>query len=153
MWKHLLQIVLVIVPFRMQTQINIDSLRHDIETHDKKVFNSRIYTLTSKKYNTDLSDSKVYESQGLFHSAYILLNSDSTYVYYTVFEVGFKLSFGKWSVYSNDTLTLNWDKQMTLTNIKDEKIYRKYFEYSFPTAVPMTNWRIRRTKKGLEPIN
>ena len=133
-------------------QIKLDSLWNDIENQDKEIFNSRKYTFTSKKNDISLSASKIYESQGMFHSTYIILNPDSTYIYYSVFEVGFDLTFGKWSSLRNDTLILNWDRQKTLDNIKDEKIYKKYFEHSFPTAVPMTNWRIRRIGENLEPV-
>ena len=153
MVKYLILIVFVALTFSTTAQVNTDSLFLDNETQDKEIFNSRIYTVTNKKKDSALPNSKVYESQGIFHSTYLILSQDSTYVYYSLFEVGFHLTFGKWSQLNNDTLLLNWDKQKTLKSNKDEQIYETYSKHSSsPTAMPMTNWLIRRIGEKLEPI-
>ena len=152
MKELLIIVVFFTAPFLIKAQSKSDSILIDIESQNKEVFNSRVYTLSNKEASNFSPGSKEYESQGTRHSAYIIFNPDSTYVYYSVFEVGFDVAVGKWSQLDSAVLILNLDKEKTLDYTNDEKKYKKYFKYSSPNMVPMTNWLVRRTANKLEPI-
>jgi hypothetical protein len=53
---------------------------------------------------------------------------------------------------NGDTLSLTWDRQETLDIISNKKKYKKYFEYSMPSPIPMRNWVIRRTFDRIIPV-
>lgn len=92
-----------------------------------------------------------FENQGMYHSTYLILENDSSFVYYSVFEVGFDLAFGEYTS-TNDTLTFNWDQQQTLNAVTDSSIYQKYFKYSTPRPYKVENVRFIRTDKKLKRI-
>jgi hypothetical protein len=153
MGKVLIILLFISNPAFLEAQNHLDSLFGDIESWEREVFNSRTYFLTNKGVGGAPPGSKVYQSQGMLHSTYIILNQDSTYIYYDVFEAGFNLTFGKWKQLNGDTLSLTWDRQETLDIISNKKKYKKYFEYSMPSPIPMRNWLIRRMFDKIIPVN
>ncbi len=152
MRKPLLQIVFLFTAFISNAQSALDSVLMDIEPLKKEVFNSRVYSITNNKKSKASPGSKTYQSHGMYHSTYLILNPDSTYVYYSIYEVGFDLSYGKWSRLNVDTFLLNWDRLKTFNCIKNEKEYKKFFDYSIPNPVQMTNWGIRKTSNKIQPL-
>jgi hypothetical protein len=151
--RNVLIILLFIInPLFLEAQNKLDSLYREVESRGKEIFYSKTYFLTNKRVGGAPPESKVYESQGMFHSTYIIFNQDSTFIYYNVFEVGFDLTFGKWLQLNGDTLSLTWNRQETLDIINDKMKYKKYFEYSMPSPIPMRNWVIRRTFDRIIPV-
>lgn len=101
-----------------------------------------VLTLDSKEKPT------TYEYQWKFGSTYIILNSDSTFIYYSVFEVGYDLTLGTFKKKKN-TLILNWDENITLEAISDKDIYGKYFEHSKPNAFQIERVHFKIKNKTL----
>jgi hypothetical protein len=153
MKQFAISIFFILLSFFSNSQNKTDSLWKVMEAEDKGVFTTKTFVFKNKKANFIPASSKVYESQGLYHSTYLILNKDSTYLYYSVFEVGFDLTIGKWKIKGSDTIILNWDRQKTLNCLKDKKCYEKYSISPFPNATPMNNWLIVMTDKILKPIN
>lgn len=151
MRQPVLLFILILTGFHSNAQATIDSALAELETVEHKIFASRVYSLASKKKHIEPA-SMTFESQGMFHSTYLILNNDSSYVYYSVYEVGFVLAAGTWSRYKIDTFMLNWERTKTFNYIKDEKIYKRYFQYGRPSFVPMTNWLIKKSGRTIMPI-
>lgn len=142
----------VLTGSKAMAQLNVDSLLLEVEANQHEVFNLHTYTLTNKKEKLASKKAKVFESQGLYHSTYLILNDDSTYVYYSVYEIGFDVTVGNWSQYKSDTLRLNWNKEKTFKYINNKKKYKRYFQYGTPLFTPMTNWLVKKYSDKLEPI-
>jgi hypothetical protein len=85
-----------------------------------------------------LDKENTYESQGTYHSAYFIINPDSSFVYYSVFEVGYHLSLGNYLTYG-DTIIFNTDLNKTSTAVKDSGIYNQYFKHSYPSPYLIEN--------------
>lgn len=105
-----------------------------------------------KKLNRTKDNQNNYESQGMYHSTYFLLNSDSTFVYYNVFEVGFDLTMGKYTKEEN-TISFNWDSLKTLQAVVDTSIYKKYFQYGIPRPLKIVNEQYKLQNGSLNYIN
>ncbi len=143
---------LILTSTYSNSQTNIDSLLSDVEKYQHEIFNSRTFTLTNTKTYDIAKAFKVFENQGMYNSTYLILNDDSTYIYYSVYEVGFDLTTGKWTRFNSDTFTLNWDEAKTLNYVNDEKIYKKFFQYGSPTFAPMISWLIKISGDKIEPV-
>jgi hypothetical protein len=150
MKKSIITFILTVISLQVMPQSE-DLVRKYNEVPRKRVFSSRIYTVTNRKENVTPENSITYESQGEYHSTYLTLNPDSTYVYYSVFEVGYSLATGKWTEV-NDTILFNWNKQKTTDIIKNKEEYEKYYKYSTPRAVPMNNWMVVKADDKLIPV-
>lgn len=90
-------------------------------------------------------DPNIYESQGMYHSAYLILNTDSSFVYYKVYEVGFNFCVGNYKNLQGE-LVFNWDSIKTLNAVNDTAIYRQYSRYRRPRAGKITG--VRYVPKG-----
>ncbi|UAY50989.1 hypothetical protein [Ferruginibacter albus] len=73
-----------------------------------------------------------FESQGNYHSAHLLLTAHNSFVYYKIYEVGYDLSTGNYTL-KNGILTLRWNKKNTLNAVADSDFYKHYFAYDTPT--------------------
>ena len=80
----------------------------------------------------------IYENQGRYHSAYFHLQSDSSFVYYRVFEGGYSMTLGKYTT-SNGVTRFTWDSLKTMQAVKDKAIYGKYYKYGSPSPRIMEN--------------
>ena len=89
-----------------------------------------------------------FESQGLLHSSYLFLNDDNSFVYYSIFEVGYDLTIGNYNL-NNDIITLNWDSLKTYNAVKDPNYYKKYSKYSTPLPFKINNIRYKKFKNLL----
>lgn len=79
----------------------------------------------------------------MYHSTYLTLDSDTSFVYYSVYEVGYDLTIGKY--YQTDsTIFLMWDSLITNIAVRDSAIYMKYFRYSrpFPYKIDSIKYKI-----------
>ncbi|MCB9182890.1 MAG: hypothetical protein H6591_03155 [Flavobacteriales bacterium] len=72
-----------------------------------------------------------FESQGMYHSAYLILDGTGRFMYYTVYEVGYDIAVGLYAR-SGDTLTLIGDSARTFEAVKDTGFYKALFAYSIP---------------------
>lgn len=97
----------------------------------------------SKKLELSNEKSIEFESQGEYHSTYLILYDNKDFVYYSVFEGGFDVCFGKWEKSNDKEIILNWDKEKTLQNIKNKSIIDKMFKYSFPSPIKMESWMFK----------
>ncbi|PZP42428.1 MAG: hypothetical protein DI598_16955 [Pseudopedobacter saltans] len=132
-----------------KSQSKLDSILSEAEKKSKEVFLSKVYTI---KDSSSSVNERTYENQGMYSSTYLILKSDSSFVYYSVYEVGFDLSFGKWIQIKSDTILLNWDKKKTLDATKDKSQYHQYFAFSFPLPVSINNWAVKKIGRKLEPV-
>lgn len=83
-----------------------------------------------------ISDSIDYENQGRYHSTHLFLHKDSSFLFYSVYEVGYILSLGSYSK-DEQLIILNWNQKKTFEAISDTTIYHKYFKHSTPQAFPL----------------
>lgn len=79
-----------------------------------------------------------YENQGMYHSTYFIIKPNNSFVYYSIFEVGYDLSFGNYKLQS-DTIIFNTDWDATAVAVKDSSIYNQYFKHSFPRPYLISN--------------
>ncbi len=116
---------------------------------------SQYWTYTRTKKTPGSSSSTLsYESQGWYHSAYITLFPDFSFVYRDYFEVGETLTFGKWNYEPDSTIRLQWDGVRSVRAIRNEKIIRKYFSYPFnhPGLTRIENWHFMKRAQQLTAI-
>ncbi len=92
-----------------------------------------------------------YQNQGMYHSSYYHLNKDSSFVYYSVFEGGYNMTFGNWTGFQNK-ITLTWDSLKTFSAVKDTGIYKKYYRYSRPNPFKISNKKFTINDSCLIPV-
>ena len=149
--KVSLNIIFILISLFAKSQVNLDSLLNEEEKIQKELFNSFTFSLSESNQIITSINSKTYENKGLNHSTFLILNADSTFIYYSIYKLGFDLSVGQWTKINTDTLTLNWDCQKTADFIKDAN-KRKIFYFDITGIVPMTNWLIEILKSKLVPL-
>lgn len=86
----------------------------------------------------DEEDNANYESQGMYHSTHLYLYQDSSFVFYSVYEVGYKFSLGKY-VKDKGKVILNWNREETMKAVSDTSVYYKYYRYSTPYPIQLEN--------------
>jgi hypothetical protein len=129
-----------------------DSVFSSSDSEATHHYNQFSYSLTKNKTWALSKKTLTYENQGLYHSTYLALNDDSTFVFYSIFEVGYYLSTGNWKIENKNRLKLSWDKLQTTKSCNDENIYRKYSEYHYPMALPINDWNFIIKKGKLKPV-
>ncbi|MFC4263967.1 hypothetical protein ACFOWM_13820 [Ferruginibacter yonginensis] len=149
MRKTLILIIFIWTSLLSKSQSKLDSILNEVEKENKEIFFSRIYSIKNTASNIKY---KTYQNQGANNSTYLILKSDSSFVYYTVYEVGFDLSLGKWTEFKHGKILLNWDRKKTIDATKDKNQYQKYFAYSSPLPLSITNWIVKRNGEKLEPF-
>ena len=93
-----------------------------------------------------------FENQGRYNSTYLLLNTDSTFTYYSVFEAGYFLTMGKYFCKGN-TYQLDWDSVKTLKAVNNQRIYKKFFKYESPVYFKIVNVQYQRNADSLNRVN
>lgn len=97
------------------------------------------YTLTTNEPWALSRRTKTYENQGMWHSEYLALNPDSTFVLVSYFEVGNTFSAGKWRKRNDSTYVLNWDAERATALTRSEVHQKKYgIRPIFPLRIE--NW-------------
>ncbi|MFY9311175.1 MAG: hypothetical protein WAQ28_19180 [Bacteroidia bacterium] len=92
-----------------------------------------------------------FQNQGMYHSSYYYLNPDQTFIYYNVFEVGYKMTLGHWTREGNQIM-LTWDSVATHKAVTDTSFYYKYFRYGKPKPLKMVNKKFIYTDTLITPI-
>lgn len=64
-----------------------------------------------------------YVNNGRWHSSYIILNEDSTFIYSCFYEIGHALTVGKFNVKDNNYI-FNWDSLKTFEACKDNLLLK-----------------------------
>ena len=98
------------------------------------------------------SQTLTYQNQGDNHSIYLAVNDDSTFVFFSVFEVGYFLTVGRYSVIQTRVYQFHWDKEKSLSICRDKKLYSRYFQYSTPAPLKISDWRFIKSKGALLPV-
>ena len=111
------------------------------------------YALTQNDKWAKNSKTVTFENQGNSHSTYFAINNDSTFIFLSIYEPGEFLTTGKWTKPNDTTFTFNWDKNKTLAICKDKKIYHKYYKYSMPLPLKITDWTFIRRDSVLSPTS
>lgn len=109
--------------------------KHDSVALIKKYLSE--YALKGDTFKKSKDTPGQFENQGRWHSSYIILHSDSTFVYYSVFEGGYDLTLGNWRMNGQKNLVLNWDSAKTRQAVSDKAVYGQYFKYSRPSPHPI----------------
>ena len=120
------------------------------------IFSKCTYTRSPDKRRGGNTGGKVYENQGQWHSYYLTLKNDHSFVFRAYWEVGQTFSIGRWWWVSDSVLCLNWNGMMALqlslhsrTDRTNSKVNSPLLKYPFPTRVD--NWRFIRRKRQLVP--
>lgn len=96
-----------------------------------------IYTLTENEKWAQSKNTITYENQGEWHSQYLCLNPDFTFMWLSYYEVGNGFSFGHWAKINDSTLTLNWDSRATNQLLQSKEVLERYGirEYTIPLRI------------------
>jgi len=151
--KTLLSIIIIFWGSSCET---IGQAKDSIDVYDKFAsyfrYDTDEYTSTKNESWAKNSRTKTFENQGDMHSTYIALNSDSSFVFLSIFEPGEFLSIGTWTKKNDTTLILNWSKEKSKAICNNQKAYEKYYKYSMPLPMKIENWVFVRRKDKLIPL-
>ena len=86
-----------------------------------------------------------FESQGMYHSAYLTLDSAGRFTYYIVYEVGYDIALGHYAR-TRDTVMLMGDSARTFEAVKDTSFYKALFAHSTP--MPYRVDSVRYSQRG-----
>ena len=131
--------ILLLIFQPLNAQNKLDSIFSVQEEYRYEHFKNEKFKL-SEKLELSNEFSKEYESQAEYYSTYIILYENSEYIYYSIFEGGFNVSFGTWKKLNDKQISLSWDKEKTILNYRDKDLISKIYKYSYPTPLKMTNW-------------
>lgn len=110
------------------------------------------YRMTKNHEWAKNSETVTFENQGKYHSTYLALNNDSTFVFLSVYEPGEFLTVGMWTKPNDTTYTLNWDRNATLVICKDRMVFSKYYKYGTPMPFTITDWMFIKRDSFLLPF-
>ncbi len=106
-----------------------------------------------RKMTVHAEDKNIFESQGNYHSTYFILNpEDKTYVYYSIFEVGYLMSVGVYKV-NDKEITFNGDSEKTHDLVKDTAFYYQYYRHSTPRPFKIDDAKYLLSRKGIELVD
>jgi hypothetical protein len=98
------------------------------------------YAFTKNKSWAKNTKTITFENQGEHNSTYLAINNDSTFIFLSIYEPGEFLTTGSWTKLNDTTYNFNWSKSKSLMICSDSNIYKKYYKYSFPLPLKITNW-------------
>ncbi len=110
------------------------------------------YTLTENQSWAKSSKSQTFENQGTYHSNYISIDEDSTFSFLSIYEPGGYLSVGNWKKLNDSMYSLKWNFSNTIEVCKDKGIYKKYYQYDYPTPLKISNWVFIYRNSQLLPV-
>jgi hypothetical protein len=148
--SFIFSVFIFVVVVSVHGQIS-DSLNSKDNLFNYFSYNKKEYTLTKEKPWQDNSKSIFFENQGMFHSAYFLINKDSSFVFLCVYECGFFLTTGKWANSNDSILNFTWNREKSIALCKDKQKYKKYYSYGFPVPLPINNWVFTKRNDVLFP--
>ena len=110
------------------------------------------YKSTKNESWAKKSSTKTFENQGNMHSTYIVLNSDSTFSFLSIYEPGEFLSVGRWVRGNDTTFILTWDRVKSISICNNPKVYKTYYKYSRPKPMKISNWIFIKRNNKLIPV-
>ncbi|GAB2833082.1 hypothetical protein GCM10027043_38790 [Ferruginibacter profundus] len=111
------------------------------------------YKVTTKTTWSNNKNAVVFENQQRFSSNYFEIKEDSTFIFFSVYEVGYLLTTGNWQKLDDSTYRLDWNKERSIALCRNEKKYKKYFVHSFPMPLPIDNYKFIKRGDLLIPAD
>nr|WP_321453151.1 hypothetical protein [uncultured Carboxylicivirga sp.] len=88
----------------------------------KVAYNKKEFKMPERSLDMDFAKEKQslnkFANHGRWHSSYIILNQDSSFIYSCFYEIGHALTLGKYDL-KNNNYTFNWDSVKTFEACKD----------------------------------
>ena len=151
--KTLLFIILI---FGGSTFKSIGQTKDSTKVYDKFAkyfrYDTDEYTSTKNENWAKNSRTKTFENQGDMHSTYIALNSDSSFVFLSIYEPGEFLSIGTWTEENDTIVILTWNKEKSKAICNNKKVYKRYYQYGMPFPMKIENWAFVISKDKLIPV-
>jgi len=128
-----------------------DSLNSNDKSIDHFGHVADTFFLTKNKAWAKNSKTKTFENQGMYHSTYLALNNDSSFIFFSIYEVGESLTTGKWEKITDSTYRFQWNKNKSIDLCKQEFRLKKYYRYGFPKPYKIESWVFTMHKTKLTP--
>jgi hypothetical protein len=98
-----------------------------------------------------------YSNGGPYHSAFITLRANHSFVFEEGHEVGTSLTVGRWWNTSDSTICLQWNDTFSLHLCRDRKLDQQFFhrqraKYGNPWPTRIDHWQFARRGKKLIPL-
>jgi len=121
----------------VKSQSKIEELKKSVKDLSQP---NKQFGLTENQEWANKIQTRTFEDQGKMYSTYLALNSDSTFIYLSIFEVGEYLVIGRWYKLNDTVIKCTSDQKLTMSICSDEKQYSKYYKYLAPRLAVIKDW-------------